>query len=207
MRAFVYSATDVIIKKWIDLEDEIVVDNYSKKLMKKLSTNSTNTVVDESHFVDHLKHLIHTTLNDDNPFWASEENALMNNGFNEYIGSWYYMMRKKGLFAKEILPRFSYLGYQYWWKNKVFSIEKKKQPRTVSSSDICEVVNVETMKHLADLPLNKQLEWFQSKEFLSIDYSNHKLLQDYLTTMRNFGFYIQFFNWNCGQIDFVFVKS
>ncbi|KAG2377894.1 hypothetical protein C9374_008979 [Naegleria lovaniensis] len=201
---FVSSATEVIINKWIELEDEIVVDKHSKKLMKKLS--STKTEVDDSNFVNQLKHLIHTTLNDDNPFWASEENALMNNGFNEYVGSWYYLNRGEGFFAKEILTKFKYLGYQYWWKKQVFSIEKKTK-KAAQVQEICEVENLETMKYLAEsLPLNKQLDWFKSTEFLSIDYSKHKLLQDYLTEMRTFGFYIQFFNWNSERIDFVFVK-
>jgi len=199
MGIFVYSATSQIIDKWIELEDDLDMSQcreYMKQMDPKFPLRSYNNKTSE--FIELVKDKIHNTLNDSNPFWASEENSLMNNAFNKYIGSWYYMNRGEGLFSTQILSKFNHLGYQYWW-------ERDLPKSRTKSKTVVEITEETTSAFLAEkLTLSKQLEFFTSKEFLSIDYATHPLLLDYLTTMRKMGFYIQYFGWNVQQVDFVY---
>ncbi|EFC40187.1 virulence-related protein Nf314 [Naegleria gruberi] len=197
---FVYSATNAIIEKWIEMEEAMPYNQKNRKLMKLLDPLSDCS--NNENFEKQLKHLIHTTLNEDNPFWATEENALMNEGFNAYIGSWYYLNNNQGVFATEIIPKFRYLGYQFWWKDEVDNLTLKNSNR--KSNKVQDVSDDEEVQaSLAEgMKLPKQLEWFKSEEFLSIDYKSHSLVKDYVQDMKNLGFYVEFFNWNSSVLEF-----
>mgnify|MGYP006996230370 FL=1 len=55
--------------------------------------------------------MISSTHTKKNPYWAPVENSLMNSGFNEFIGSWYWAQKKKGFFSQQIIKDYSTLGY------------------------------------------------------------------------------------------------
>lgn len=177
MGIFVYSAEEKIINKWIECEDVIDQSNveyyYKKffdskfKLEKFLKKEG-----DLNSLIEKIKNFIQNDKSKKNPFWAVEENSLMNDQFNAYLGSWYYQNDGKSVFSKIILPKFQHLGYQIWFKDQKTKSDKR-----------------------ANLKFKEQKKWFFSEEFYSINYKNVKLLQDYLNVMRDLGFSIQFFNW------------
>ncbi|KAL9655219.1 hypothetical protein ABK040_008994 [Willaertia magna] len=222
---FVYSSQRKIIDKWIELEDDLslLTEKELLKLMKQLNPSFNNTLQKEKLlknkeiFFSDLKYLIqHTQDENKNPYWASEENALMNNSFNKFIGSWYYLNRGKGWFAERIIPNFKTLGYQFWWSTTVDSlnnklsnnkknVKKKENANKKEQPKVVEILEEKKSLEIAEYTiLEKQMEWFNSKDFLSLDFSKHDKMIKYLTEMREIGFFIEYFNWNCKEIMFTY---
>jgi hypothetical protein len=87
MGIFLYYLKKSIIKKWIKLEDEISNDNvisYLKWFYPNIKNNET--IKNDENLILKVKYLIQTDKSEKNQFWAIEENSLMNNKFNKYIG-------------------------------------------------------------------------------------------------------------------------
>jgi hypothetical protein len=90
----------------------LVIVDESKRVIKKIDKKTKFSKEDkDDEIIVKAKELISSTHEDKNPYWASVENSLMNAGFNEYIGSWYWTKNKKGFFSQQILKDFSTLGY------------------------------------------------------------------------------------------------
>lgn len=189
MGIFVYSAKRKIIEKWVELEDKIDIDNIEEyvrlfnprfRLQKYLEKSNDIQALEQK-----VKHWIQTNTTERNPFWATEENALMNNGFNKYIGSWYYTNKGKGIFAEVMIKNFKTLGYEYWFK---------KKPKD-------EISDTSTDEHRANATFEDQMRFFTSDEFFKINFHQSKKLQKYLKLMNDLGYYCKFFNWT-DRIEF-----
>lgn len=175
---FVYAPEMTMIHKWIELEDEVNERNVLRliKMFDPKFTSRQMAKIGVQRTIEHCKCLIQTDRSESNDFWATEENALMNSGFNEYIGSWYYTNRKRGFFHEEIVSHFDTLGYQVW------------------HSKSCK--HQLTEHERANLSVKEQIAWFTSDEFMAVDWHRVPMLRRYLSRMRSEGFFIEFFNWS-----------
>jgi len=124
-----------------------------------------------------------TNHTDDNPYWASVENALMHPGFNQYIGSWYYDNKHVGLFHNLVKRQFSTLGYQFWFEDSEHHHYEDEEDRANNAG------------------FEDQCKWFFSERFLKIDWKERSELREYLKLMEDIGFYVKFFNWSCTCLE------
>jgi hypothetical protein len=187
MGIFIYSSQRKIINKWVDTEDKLDVDE-SKRVIKKIDRKTKFSKEDvDDEIIAKAKELISSTHEDKNPYWASVENSLMNAGFNEYIGSWYWTKNKKGFFSQQILKDFSTLGYEFWFNKK-------------SAKEISET---KTAHDRANATIDDQIRWFNSKEFLRIDWNlQSNQLRKYIEKMSSIGYFVKFFHWSVTEIKF-----
>eukprot|EP01080_Neovahlkampfia_damariscottae_P007883 gene7883-12352_t len=174
----IYFSKPKIIQRWKECEEKITKNNYIEymKWFKPRYKKPKNSSVEEE--IEILKELIQTTKSKKNQFWATEENALMNSDFNQYIGSWYYDQHGIGIFPNEIKKKFSCLGYSKWFKVK---------PKD-------EVSDTSTPKDRANSTWEDQFRWFSSDEFLKKSFKSE--LSSYIKCLDKYGFGVKFFHWN-----------
>jgi hypothetical protein len=91
---------------------------------------------------------------------------------NEFFNKWFGSYQyKEGTIYEDLVHNFAYLGYT--------------QPED----------------GYMDMPKDKQIKWFKSSKFASIDWKKDDMLKAYLDDLRELGFQIEFFNWS-DSIDF-----
>ena len=91
---------------------------------------------------------------------------------NEFFNKWFGSYAyKENTVYEDIVYNYAYLGYT--------------QPK----------------EEYMDKPKKEQIKWFRSSDFLSINWKNDEMLQEYLNELRDIGFQIEFFNWS-DSIDF-----